>query len=439
MNGASTTTQPRRQHWTGLLAATGLLSITPLGALAQGGDNHRAFNVPYQVALLGHNASSLAFHVTEEVDDSGDSGGHHNQGIARGYDKNGVPYMFVSHNNHGGMINVVKLESRQQWQYSQGERLRSNLVRKSVDTDDTPPPIEDRVVYNIRFVGSGNNFLGSGRPLKFEHPAGMQLIDDMLVVACEGAQDWNPPRNTAIALIDVRNPTNPTHRFTLWGPQSIDGKAVQSCLCAAVMRDADGKYVIAGMYDVDNDDANYLALFKTSVTDLRELTQFGNSIDNPGNITLIDTWHSSELGSDSGWWEGGGSTQSFQSINFVRQEDGRLFLLCGRSTDGLPDSGNEYMYLFEAWFANGQFQLDYIDRHELNRKYAHSGQYADFGAAGGVTVTPRGELLVYGAAHYNQGPGNNGSNSQRFGEYFYAWLKYDNSAQPSDAYVALYE
>ncbi|MFG0259368.1 MAG: hypothetical protein ACF8LK_03365, partial [Phycisphaerales bacterium JB041] len=102
--------------------------------------------------------------------------------------------------------------------------------------------------------------------------------------------------------------------------------------------------------------------------------------------------------------------------------------------------GNEYLYLFSTWLAAGdQFRLAYQGRRELNRDFAHTGVYADFGAAGGVTVTPRGELLAYSAPHYNRGPVGPGGNTQRFSEYHYDWGAYANNAGPSNAFVKMWE
>ncbi len=415
--------------------------ISP-AALAQGGDNHHAPRVMDQFHALKHHGVPMGYRVHDGVDDP--STGSHNQGIARG-SHNGAPYLYVSHSYRGGFINIIRLSSRGQ-DSPVHERLRSNRVARDKDTDDTAPPPGDVVVHNIKFFGQNGNFLDWDRPLKYSHPGGMQMIDDVLVVAVQGEEyQEDPPALATLTVIDVADPMNPSHLATKFMTSYFkDGRSVEvtGSGAAAITKLPDSTYLVASIVKPTDEGENILILFKTDTDDLRDLNKPDpdNNEDTLGHLDFFDIWHRSELaefGDDPGKWEGSGGARAFQSLSFVREAGtNRLFLLAGRSSDGLPNSGNEWVYVFEAFLRAGdQFKLDYITQREFKRGHANAGQYADFGAASGAYVSPGGNLYLYSAQHDNNGP----ESTVRFAEYHHRDLNHNGIGDNCTAWVELYE
>ena len=78
-------------------------------------------------------------------------------------------------------MHIVKMGSRDK----DGERMRSNRLRRNSETTDTPPETTDRVVRTILFDGT------TEWP-HYDHPGGMQQIGDIVVLALEAGQGGQP-------------------------------------------------------------------------------------------------------------------------------------------------------------------------------------------------------------------------------------------------------
>jgi hypothetical protein len=84
------------------------------------------------------------------------------QGVVRVDAPDGTPYLLVSRSgrtlalclpgsgSERANVYVVRMGSRDK----NGERLRSNRLRKGMETTDTPPETEDRVVKTLLFDGT---------------------------------------------------------------------------------------------------------------------------------------------------------------------------------------------------------------------------------------------------------------------------------------------
>ena len=98
----------------------------------------------------------------------------------------------------------------------------------------------------------------------------------------------------------------------------------------------------------------------------------------------------------------------FQSINFVKEQSGKIFLLAFSNTSPLPSKGENRGYLIEVFtdqmftantvVRTGHPTLSFIAKKSFGK--AHS--YCDFSASAGVHITSDGQLIVYGGHHYRR-------------------------------------
>ena len=132
----------------------------------------------------------------------------HMQSIVRVDAADGTPYFLVSRSTQdpgtnpfceGGSkhsnIYIVRMGSRDK----NGERLRSNRLRRFMETTDTPPDPADKVVATILFDGS------SEWP-HFDHPGAMQRVGNVIALALEAGQSGQPA--TKILFFDVTRSAN---------------------------------------------------------------------------------------------------------------------------------------------------------------------------------------------------------------------------------------
>ncbi len=443
-------------------------------------DNPRAPNLVHQFSKLATHGDPLGARLG--VGDDACACVHY-QGIARGQDNSGVPYMFLTRSGNDGALFipvwcvegfcfggdyygqrcgyggcasftydkkpgelvVVQLASRNR----DGERLRSNLLEKWDGEFDprlinlpgyakswasyTEPPDEaDKVVTSIHFDGQfGESYPGANDGPKYMHPGGIQLVGDVLIVALERHCDgdfsingncdtlWPPPAppvpppaadgKGAIALIDVSTPANP--KMLHW--QEIGRSVNQSgmYLVAATLVKA-GEHPYFQRHDrylffwTGNDADYYISWSDTD--DLHTTTDIGISAQ--WNKDYVNNW------------------MKFQALNFVRDEDGTLFLIgtdhSRSDAETVLGGGNDRVRLFRVDLikltnepirdADGNVIKDkdnkpipvirdaitfVADRHlKLNKP-----KMGDFDAAGGAYVSPSGQLMLYSADHDNGG------------------------------------
>jgi PKD repeat protein len=333
-------------------------------------------SVRLQFLALKHHGEALGFHLGAGTPEP--SIFNHYQGIQRKTGL-GVPYFFISKSDAYGFgiasLLIVKMGSRD----TSGERLRSNRLAKNAYTQNTAPPLNDAVVHNIDFAGS------NGWPA-YAHAGGMQIVDNVLAVSLEEPQTGfgsTPPG--MILLVDVSVPESPTilHKHELGHKAGA----------VAVIKETDGQhYLMAVMGLADN---KKIMIYESNGLDIHN-SNF--------KFSLIEEWFSSELEglSPDSWHEGAGG---YQSINFVRQSDGRLFLV-GTRHDSLlsnPETGEDWAELYAVEFRDGQFKLIYQAGKHF---YCEAGgnRYGNFIAAAGAYVSPSGEFILYSTPHYNDGP-----------------------------------
>src|SRR5262245_7856641 len=133
----------------------------------------------------------------------------HYQGLARKDGPDGTPYLFLTKSGNipsagcvgepvggTGHLIVVRMGSRDK----NGERMRPNLYRYA---EDEPIPAEDEAIIDIPLMGT------NGWPA-YEHPGGMQVLGDVLVIGAENP--WvlgNETAKATLIFVDISNPEDP--------------------------------------------------------------------------------------------------------------------------------------------------------------------------------------------------------------------------------------
>lgn len=351
-------------------------------------------NVIDQFRALKHHGEALGFRLTGGVPDP--TLFRHFQGIQR-LEGAGTPYFFVSRSGNEttpdpdifgddpGDIFVVKFDSRDQ----SGERLRSNRMKIGQDTDDTPPPLEDRVVHHIQFSGTERN--GITWP-SYRHPGGMQTFQDVLIVPLEAPEHKTTQSPTRLVMIELRNPNDPT--VTPENPRKLHEFALEQThagVVAITRRDDNNRLLLV----VSGEKNETLHIYEANSGDLRDPNLA---------LTQIDTWSHTELESDEGWHTG---TAAHQSYFLAKDCGGALYMLGTRNTTGghtFPFS-EDWADLYEVTFdAQGQFKLHLVSERHFFCDYEGPEMICDFAASGGFYVSPTGELILYATEHEDTGP-----------------------------------
>jgi len=392
-------------------------------------------DVEAQFAELSQRPDGLAFSIEDSPDPRICK---HYQGLARVNDADGTPYLLVSRSGNQpdgigaiscpledddpGNLLIVELGSRP----THGERLRSNRLRRDsslvgFDLLQTPPDSRDRVVRTIDF--DGNDWPN------YAHPGGMQVLDDVLVLAIEEPYEQSLEKNLFM-FIDVRDPTEPTF-LSSWEPPNPGGDFSAGLVGITPIANGDGEccnYVMIATGKKNTDVRFYRSIPTDSVaetTDLRsdaleweETDRFTESqieaclnIDNPLYPLVKIDWHT-------------GSGDSHQALNFVREGgiDGPLYMIGLRNDTKFP-SGDDRMDLYRIHLtSSGAPESCFIElvdtTHFTSYPYMGGGDSANFAAASGVYISPSGELIVYAAEYENDGPlASDGKQAVRFGEY----------------------
>ena len=233
------------------------------------------------------------------------------QAVARVDAADGTPHLLVTRNGntsstcpgraseHANM-HIVKMGSRDK----DGERMRSNRLRRNSETTDTPPETTDRVVRTILFDGT------TEWP-HYDHPGGMQQIGDIVVLALEAGQGGQPSTKILFS-------TSATRRTRLRFARSF--RRPRRPASSASRRSAQRPRGPGAACPT----GHYLMLITR--------TQRGDAVlrvdhqrphqQRPG--LEIDGGHKDEL-IGSSW------PDNHQTLHFLRQEDGRLFLAGARS------------------------------------------------------------------------------------------------------------
>jgi hypothetical protein len=392
-------------------------------------------NVVAQFQALSERGDALGFGIGTSPDPTVS---HHYQGIARSHGP-GRPYFFITRSEDGpANLLVVSMESRP----TNGERLRSNRLQHGKDTDNTPPPSNDKVVAWHPFYSPFN-----GWP-NYTHAGGIQLLGDVLAVPLEDPF-LGENRETLIVFFDVSDPLNPQ----IINELSIDPTGGLSGL-VAFTKTRDDKYLLL----VTGGDNDVLWLFYSTSLDFS---------DPNFQWIALDAWtvNSDEqyLGFNHKWpsdmCEGSklelDCDHPHQALNFVREGslDGDLYLIGTRNKGGGAGGAGvdeDYFDLYKVEWCNNsrsdcradpepgylQFTLQYRMTKDIVAKSKSDGNdITNFAASGGAYVSPTGELIIYGTEHDNDGPGG----TVKAGEWRHRDVNYTGTCTRGTGWAELYD
>ncbi len=302
------------------IAASFILPVAGAAAQSNSVPSTELYFVPNVVAqfqALSERGDALGLGIGDSPDPSVSN---HYQGIARSHGP-GRPYFFITRNDHDTAANllVVSMESRP----TNGERLRSNRLQRGKDTDDSPPPSEDKVTAWYPFYTPFD-----GWP-NYKHAGGMQLLGDVLAVPLE--DPFLPEtRQKLIVFFDVSDPLNPQ----IINELSIDGYPGGLTGLVAFTKTRDDKYLLL----VTGGDNDILWLFYSTSLDFA---------DQNFQWIPLDVWIVNDdeqyLGFNHKWPSDMCSPGDLldcdhphQTLNFVREGnlDGDLYLIGTRNKGG---------------------------------------------------------------------------------------------------------
>lgn len=345
-------------------------------------------NVVGQFNSLKHHGEALGFHRAVSPDPTIDK---HYQSIQR-LPRGGSPYVVLSRNGNrfiGGPIGeddpgnlvIVRFDSRD----GDGERMRSNRLAKGYETDETPPPLEDRAVTTVFFDGNGWP--------DYRHAGGMQTYGDLLFVALD-TEGPNAPTPGMVVLVDMTNPESPVLLKEFPMPHKAGAVAVAK-------HPTENRHVMIVEGPDDNDT---LKIYFSNGYDLRD-----PSLD----FHLVDEWTGSEL--VGGSWPTG--TGAHQTINMIEDCRNGLFLLGARNDPGLPEFGDDLANVYKVEFENvNDLKMTQVANGHFYCVSA-AGRICNFVAAAGFYTSPRGELILYASEHENEGPLGPWGRTIRMGEF----------------------
>jgi uncharacterized delta-60 repeat protein len=358
-------------------------------------------NVRGQFNALKHHGEALGFHLGAGTPEPTLS--RHYQGIQRMPRPNGAPVFYVTRSGKGtpteippsgsdpGNLLIVRFDSRD----TNGERMRSNRVGAGQDTEDTPPPAEDAVVRNITFHGGADDE-GVTWPA-YEHPGGMQLLEDLLFIPLESRIfEANPKVRLVVA--DVQDPEHPKVLHTLDLPGQGDSAGI-----AAVARDPATRLI---WLIVPGPDSDFLRIYRSNSDDARaEGFQFEH----------FDTWQSDEL--IGGRWPTDNADVpvigpvihgSNQSLYLVNDCAGGLYMLAARNTKGggsIPFNEDRIaLYRLTINTNTPNVDITQVEDRHVWCESSGAGLVCDLAAASGFYVSPAGELILYATEHEHGGP-----------------------------------
>lgn len=323
----------------------------------------------------------------------------HFQGIVRVAAADGTPYFIVTRSgvvpdegichfgeDDPGNLLVVRLGSRD----NDGERLRSNRLKRDTDISDTAPPAEDTTVNFFTYDGTVEGFPSYG------HPGGMQVVNDVLVVALESPYDGDP--DALFVFYDISDPENPEF-LSAFDPIEEGVKSGS----AGITPLANGHYLLV----VTGGHNETVWFYESLSSDLKS-----EALD----WVLWDIWQPDAGSEDADYLEQDWPNEpAHQTLQFLREGDinGALYLAGARGIAGVPFAP-DIMDLYRVDFIDDQIRLkkvstQFMDSHpNLDSFLALPGNnVANFAAASTFYVSPSGELLFYCTEHDNDGP--NGS------------------------------
>ena len=274
----------------------------------------------------------------------------------------------------------------------------SNIIRSQI------PRIDDRIVQTI------------GIDEDLWHAGGLSVCGDILAVPIESSE----PEESRIVFYSLHDPENPKEfRHTV---DRLDGKAG----AVALTRLSNGYYLLAVWSDSDQK-GKRLDFYLSKSTDFFD-----------GFDPNARTWRKRRVKAEGNLKP---NFSDFQTVNFVNQTDGQLYLIGLHNTSKAAPTtpGRDYADLFSVEFgdslsrATPQLSIPTITKIAKRQFFCHD-QQANMDAATGVYIHPEGALSVYAAWHWRS------ANLLRFNEYR---SEPDDNAptitKVSEAWVDLYE
>jgi hypothetical protein len=383
-------------------------------------ENPAIDNVIAAFDALTYHGEWLGFHMSDPTsgeyapDTYPPPGDEHIQGIARS-PQTGKPIFYVTRSgnldnpDYYGSLMVVEMGTRD----TDGERLRSNRLLKGEETRTTPPHTMDRVIKNIPYSD-------------WEHPGGIQMSGDILAVPLEKPANIYLPQGRII-FYDCSTPESPIElAYTLDFPTNHVG--VLGFTKLPNSDNSDGHFFIAVSWG-DGEEIEFYRSNKTSFFDANgdEDPEFKFEFHSELNRSDL------ELLVYDGFWQFGKTTP--QTLNFVTQRDGKLYLITSSNTHEWTPmfNGWDLMYLIEVTGFGVDEEVEFtgirgveiiippgiIISADAHKKLSSEGCWrtwtsggitvsqnmqANFNASGGAYVSPTGELLYYSTSYYNKGP-----------------------------------
>jgi PKD domain len=415
----------QRRH---LVSIIGVLAIVAFGtpcASAQELQQQVRFvpDVVGQFNALTRRPDALGFHIGGGPDPSQC---RHHQALIRTEAADGTPYFIVTRSgpprdtclqeelgiegNPIANLYIVRMGSRDK----NGERLRSNRLRRNFTTTLTPPEAEDVVVRSIPYDGTGV------WP-HYDHPGGMQQVGNIVAVGVEFParilvdpgppavwvqEDPNAPA-VLVQFLDVTDPENPQIKSTFVPTEpGVRAGVVAVTPCGAGRAGlpcATGHYLMA----ITGGNNATIHFYESTTNDLGSPHLWWN---------WLYTWHRDEV-------IGGDWHSDHQTIQFLREGNlsGALYLAGARGGDQF--FGEDFMDLYRVDLDGSTVRLTWVSSRHMISQAAGEGEtagatIADFAAASTFHVSPSGELLFYAAEHDNDGPkGSNDRKSVKMGEW----------------------
>lgn len=404
-------------------------------------------DVQSQFLNLTEYADPLGLHITTTPDPSTC---RHYQGMVRAQGADGTPFFLITRSGNtpgnaneticddspgetrNGHLVVFRMDSRDR----DGERLRSNRLRKGVHVDSTQPVSLDRATIYFTFVGGDPNdpdpakrpglVLRDGShdyippPRVYQHPGGMQLVGNIMAVAMETPRQLgslvdlsrcndaeNPdqaaceryfnyeraPDRTAIQFYDVSDPEDPAFR-SQFIPKNSNGETLSVAGVVGITPLPNGRYLMVITGGTSN---NSWFFYRSNVDDLSRTDLSWEQVRTP-------------LAPDT--------QDAHQTLNFLREGsiDGDLYIAGARGRL-LADRDKIDLYKIESVTADGTIDPNFepgqditITPINVNKPVATSPstrgeQLVSLAAAATFYVSPSGELIFYATEHDNDGPG----------------------------------
>ena len=396
-------------------------------------------DVPHAFYNLTEYADPLGLNITTTPDPSSC---RHYQGMARLTAADGTPFFYLTRSGNtpfppgeagcfdspgetrNGHLVVFKMDSRDR----NGERLRSNRLKKGLHINDTVPNAFDRATVYFTIVGGDPEASDPAKrpglilrdgldssiapPRVYQHPGGMQQVGNMLAIPLEAPRQngsgadfdrcildldldacnryFNYPKApypSAIHFYDVSVPEEPKFK-SQFIPVNAAGEVLDVAGTVGLTQLQNGKYLMVLTGGSDNEHWHF---YRSNGTDLSSTTLTWQYIDTVAGPDTLD---------------------AHQTLNFLREGniDGNLYIAGARGRVLATDRDKIDLYEVHGQTKNFEPGEVTIPPHFLNKAispFPSSGgnKLLALAAASTFYVSPTGELLFYAAEHDNDGPG----------------------------------